>query len=202
MLAIIDYGAGNLFSLSSSLRYIGVQNEITSDPCVISRADRLILPGVGAFGDAAASLIKTGLCPVLRREASEGKPILGICLGMQMLFDKSSEGGEHEGLSFIPGNVVGIPDTGLKIPHIGWNALIFNEKRPKSAIYKYVNNGEHVYFVHSFYASCDECYVSAYTEYGALITASSESKNVYGTQYHPEKSGETGLDILRAFCEI
>lgn len=205
MLAIIDYGVGNLFSLKSSLNYIGEEAEITRDLDVIARADRLILPGVGAFRDAADALKRTGMYDAVIQETAKGKPLLGICLGMQMLFDKSYEYGEHDGLSLIPGKVVPLsPVVGdkLKVPHIGWNALIFPKDKPKSKLYKYVNEGEHVYFVHSFYASDCDGYVSACTEYGALITASAENKNVYGAQFHPEKSGDTGLNILRAFCEI
>lgn len=205
MLAIIDYGVGNLFSLKSSLNYIGEKAEITRDIDVIARADRLILPGVGAFRDAADALKNTGMYDAVIQETAKCKPLLGICLGMQMLFDKSYEYGEHDGLSLIPGKVVPLsPVIGdkLKVPHIGWNALIFPKDKPKSKLYKYVNEGEHVYFVHSFYASDCDGYVSASTEYGALITASAENKNVYGAQFHPEKSGDTGLNILRAFCEI
>ena len=205
MIAVIDYGVGNLFSLTSSFKFIGQEVTVTSDKKKIAEADKLILPGVGAFSDAAKALKETGLYEVVKEEAHKGKPLLGICLGMQMLLSKSYEYGEHEGLDLIPGNVKSIAPVigeGLKVPHIGWNALVFPEDKPKSKIYKYVEPGEHVYFVHSYYgADCAE-YVSAYSEYGALLTASVELENVYGTQFHPEKSGKTGLNILRAFCEL
>ena len=202
MVAIIDYGVGNLFSLSASFRAIGADVTVTSDPGVIRGADRIILPGVGAFEDAAKKLRASGLDAVVCEEAKRGKPILGICLGMQLLFEKSFEYGEHEGLGLIPGNVRPIADVipeELKIPHIGWNALHFvGEKNP---IFKYVNEGDCVYFVHSYYAAdCEEA-VCATAEYGAELTAAVFSGNVYGCQFHPEKSGETGLSILRAFCE-
>lgn len=205
MPVIIDYGVGNLFSLASSFKFIGEEVTITSDKQTIAKADKLILPGVGAFEDAANALRETGMYEVVKEEASKGKPLLGICLGMQMLLSKSYEYGEHEGLGLIPGNVKPIAPVigeGLKVPHIGWNSLIFPEDKPKSKLYKYVEPGEHVYFVHSYYgADCDEN-VSAYSEYGALLTASVEFGNVYGTQFHPEKSGKTGLNILKAFCEL
>ena len=205
MIAIIDYGVGNLFSLKSSFSFIDKEAVVTSDPDVIDKCDRIILPGVGAFEDAANKLKASGLGDVLKKQAEKGKPILGICLGMQLLFDKSYEYGEHEGLGLIKGSVKPVADVipkEYKIPHIGWNSLVFPKNREKSRIYKYVDEGEFVYFVHSYYAAdCDE-YVSAVTEYGAMLTASAENKNVYGTQFHPEKSGETGLKILKAFCEI
>ena len=205
MPVIIDYGVGNLFSLTSSFKFIGQDVTVTSDKQKIADADRLILPGVGAFSDAAKALKETGMYEVVIEEARKGKPLLGICLGMQMLLTKSYEYGEHDGLNLIPGNVKPLaPVIGadLKVPHIGWNSLQFPENKEKSKIYKYVEPGEHVYFVHSYYgADCAE-YVSAYTEYGANITASVEFENVYGTQFHPEKSGKTGLNILKAFCEL
>lgn len=205
MPVIIDYGVGNLFSLTSSFKFIGEDVTVTSDKKKIAEADKLILPGVGAFEDAAKALRETGMYDVVKEEAKKGKPLLGICLGMQMLLSKSYEYGEHEGLALIPGNVKPIAPVigeGLKVPHIGWNALIFPEDKQKSKLYKYVNPGEHVYFVHSYYgADCDK-YVSAYSEYGAYLTASVEFENVYGTQFHPEKSGKTGLNILKAFCEL
>ena len=205
MPVIIDYGVGNLFSLTSSFKFIGQDVTVTSDKQKIADADRLILPGVGAFSDAAKALKETGMYEVVIEEARKGKPLLGICLGMQMLLTKSYEYGEHDGLNLIPGNVKPLaPVIGadLKVPHIGWNSLQFPENKEKSKIYKYVEPGEHVYFVHSYYgADCAE-YVSAYTEYGAEVTASVEFENVYGTQFHPEKSGKTGLNILKAFCEL
>ncbi|MDD5944472.1 MAG: imidazole glycerol phosphate synthase subunit HisH [Clostridia bacterium] len=205
MIAIIDYGVGNLFSLKSSFSFINEEAVVTGDPQVIEQCDRIILPGVGAFGDAAEKLRNTGLDKTVKEQAAKGKPILGICLGMQLLFEKSYEYGEHEGLGLIKGAVKPIADVipkDYKIPHIGWNALIFPKDREKSRLYKYTNEGECVYFVHSFYAAdCRES-VTADAEYGALLTASVENKNVYGTQFHPEKSGKVGLGILKAFCEI
>ena len=202
MIAIIDYGVGNLFSLKSSFAMIGQEAVVTADPAVIHAADRLILPGVGAFGDAAQKLRDTGMADVVRREASVGKPIMGICLGMQLLFDKSFEYGEHEGLGLIRGEVRPIAeviDPDLKIPHIGWNALIY--KNP-TKLFKYIKEGDCVYFVHSFYAAdCAES-TTAVAEYSAELTASVENGNVYGCQFHPEKSGDVGLNILRAFCEL
>jgi glutamine amidotransferase len=203
MIAIVDYGVGNLFSLKSSFAAIGVEAVVSGDKAVIRSADKIILPGVGAFGDAAQKLKDTGLDDVVKCEAKKGKPILGICLGMQLLFEKSYEYGEHEGLGLIKGEIVPISDVipkDLKIPHIGWNALHF--KGEKSKIFKYLNDGDHVYFVLSFYgAKCDES-VIATAEYGAELTAAVSDSNVYGCQFHPEKSGNTGLSILRAFCEL
>ena len=205
MIAIIDYGVGNLFSLSSSFKSIGADTVVTGDPEIIRKAEKLILPGVGAFRDAAEKLRKSGLDKVIIEETAKGKPLLGICLGMQMLFEKSFEYGEYEGLGLIPGSVVpmkGVVPDELKVPHIGWNGIVFPEEKPKSKIFKYLNEGDHMYFVHSYYATdCDE-FVSSKTEYGALLTASAEKDNVYGVQFHPEKSGEKGLSILKAFCEI
>ena len=205
MIAIIDYGVGNLFSLSSSFKSIGADTVVTGDPEIIRKAEKLILPGVGAFRDAAEKLRKSGLDKVIIEETAKGKPLLGICLGMQMLFEKSFEYGEYEGLGLIPGSVVpmkGVVPDDLKVPHIGWNGLVFPEEKPKSKIFKYLNEGDHMYFVHSYYATdCDE-FVSSKTEYGALLTASAEKDNVYGVQFHPEKSGEKGLSILKAFCEL
>ncbi len=202
MLAIIDYGVGNLFSLASSLSYIGVESVISSDPEVLRRADRLILPGVGAFGDAAKKLRETGLDAVVREEAAKGKPLMGICLGMQLLFEKSYEYGEHDGLSLLPGEVVGMKgllSDELMIPHIGWNALQFKSDSP---LFKYIKNGDHVYFVHSFFVPGDNESTVATAEYGLSLTATVQRGNVCGCQFHPEKSGEVGLSILRAFCEM
>lgn len=198
MTAIIDYGVGNLFSLRSSFGAVGVKAEVTGDAEKIRAADRLILPGVGAFGDAAKKLGDMGLDRVIIEEAAKGKPLLGICLGMQLLFDRSFEYGEHKGLGLIPGEVVPIP-AGVKIPHIGWNSLKFNRKSP---LFRHIKDGDHAYFVHSYYAACPDEFVSAYTDYGARLTASVERENVFGCQFHPEKSGEVGLNILRAFCEV
>ena len=203
MIAIVDYGVGNLFSLKSSFQSIGAEVVVSPDEAVIRSADKIILPGVGAFEDAAAKLRASGLDKVLIDEAKNGKPILGICLGMQMLFEKSFEYGEHEGLGLIKGSVVPMEGTipeDLKIPHIGWNALHFTKN--KSELFKYISENDCVYFVHSYYADgCDES-VIATAEYGKEITAAVQSKNVYGCQFHPEKSGNVGLNILKAFCEM
>lgn len=202
MVAIVDYGVGNLFSLKSSFNAIGEKAVVTSEKSVIESAERIILPGVGAFGDAAEKLFASGLAEVVKKQAKAGVPVLGICLGMQLLFDKSYEYGEHKGLSLISGEIRPISEAipeGYKIPHIGWNALNFN--RRKNELFKYLNEGDYVYFVHSFYgAKCEES-VIATTEYGAPLTAAVANENVYGCQFHPEKSGETGLKILKAFCE-
>ncbi len=203
MIAIIDYGVGNLFSLASSFGFIGQEAIVTSDEAVIAKADRLILPGVGAFEDAAKKLRDSGLDRVILREVKKGKPLLGICLGMQLLFEKSYEYGEHEGLGLIKGSVKPIRSvisSDLKVPHIGWNALRFGAR--KSELFRYLKEGDFVYFVHSYYGADCEDSVIATTEYGATLTAAVASGNVYGTQFHPEKSGEVGLAILRAFCEI
>lgn len=202
MIAVIDYGVGNLFSLESSLKAIGAQAVRTRDPEAIAAADRLILPGVGAFGDAAAILRETGLAPLLRAEAAKGKPLLGVCLGMQLLFEESLEYGRHAGLGLIPGTVVSIRPlipSALKVPQIGWNALSFPRA---SKIMKHTKEGAHVYFVHSYHAANCEPDTCATAEYGIAITAAVERGNVMGTQFHPEKSGAVGLDILRAFCEV
>ncbi len=203
MIAIIDYGVGNLYSLHSSFKFIGADVTVTSDENVIKSADRILLPGVGAFEDAAAKLRASGLDSVICNEVKSGKPLMGICLGMQMLFEKSYEFGEHEGLGLIKGSVRPISDVigeGLKIPHIGWNPLHF--KGEKHPIFKYINERDCVYFVHSYYgAECDGS-VIATAEYGAPLTAAVAKDNVYGMQFHPEKSGTVGLNILRAFCEI
>ena len=203
MIAIVDYGVGNLFSLKSSFAAIGVQAVVSGEREVIEAAEKIILPGVGAFGDAAEKLRKTGLDKVVVECAKKGTPILGICLGMQMLFEKSYEYGEHEGLGLIKGEIRPISDVipkDLKIPHIGWNALNFCGER--SSIFKYLKDGDFVYFVHSFYgANCDDS-VIATAEYGVPLTAAVAKDNVYGCQFHPEKSGNVGLSILRAFCEL
>ena len=203
MIAVVDYGVGNLFSLVSSLSAVGAEAVVTGDGDVLRRADKIILPGVGAFGDAAAKLRATGLDAVIKEEAAKGKPLLGICLGMQMLLDKSYEYGEHEGLGLIRGEIRPISDVippDLKIPHIGWNALNFTENR--SPLFKYIKEGDCVYFVHSFYAAdCDES-VIATSEYGIELTAAVQNGNVMGCQFHPEKSGQTGLDILKNFVSL
>ena len=201
MIAVIDYGVGNLFSLCSSLSMVGAESVVTSDPDVIRRADKIILPGVGAFHDAKEKLDASGLGKVVVEEVKAGKPILGICLGMQMLFERSFEYGEYEGLGLLSGEVVpmaGVIPDNLKIPHIGWNALKLKASHP---IFKYINEGDFVYFVHSYYASgCDDSLLAT-AEYGKELTAAVARGNVTGTQFHPEKSGEVGLSILRAFAE-
>ena len=202
MVAIIDYGVGNLFSLKSSLKAIGADAVVTADEKVIAEADRIILPGVGAFEDAARKLRESGMADVVKKEAAAGKPMLGICLGMQLMFDKGYEYGEHEGLGLIHGNVRPISDVipeGYKIPHIGWNLLKFKKESP---LFKYINEGDYVYFVHSYYAAdCDDA-VLAVTEYGADLTAAAANGNVYGCQFHPEKSGKVGEQILRNFLSL
>ena len=203
MVAIIDYGVGNLFSLKSSFAAIGEDAIVTDDVELLRSADRLILPGVGAFGDAAEKLRATGLDKILIQEAEKGKHVMGICLGMQLLLDVGFEYGEHEGLGLISGEIRPISDVipkNLSIPQIGWNALHF--KGDKHPIFKYVNDGDHVYFVHSYYAAnCAESII-AECEYGAPLTAAVARGNVCGCQFHPEKSGNVGLGILKAFCEI
>lgn len=202
MVAIVDYGVGNLFSLKSSLAAVGADAVVTSDPDCIRAADRILLPGVGAFGDAIAKLRASGLADVVVEQAEAGKPLLGICLGMQLLFEKSYEYGEYKGLGLIPGEIRPIAEViprGLKIPHIGWNALRLRGENP---LFRYLKEGDFVYFVHSFYgADCEES-VIATAEYGAELTAAVANKNVYGCQFHPEKSGTVGLNILRAFCAL
>jgi len=201
MIAVIDYGVGNLFSLTSSLSAVGADSVVTSDPEVIRQADKILLPGVGAFEDAKRKLSASGLDRIIIEEVKAGKPILGICLGMQMLFEYSLEYGRHEGLSLLSGSVVGMEGrlpAELKIPHIGWNRLSVKAKHP---IFKYTNDGDFVYFVHSFYAEgCDDSLLAT-TDYGREITAAVAKDNITGMQFHPEKSGEVGLNILRAFCE-
>jgi len=205
MIAIADYGVGNIFSLYSSFKSLGAEVMLTKNPSDLKKADKIILPGVGAFEDAAKKLSSSGLKEAILEETKNGKPLLGICLGMQLLFEKSYEYGVHEGLSLIKGDISPIaPDVSkdLKIPHIGWNALSFPKDKEKSKLFKYISDGDFVYFVHSYYGkNCDE-FVSATTEYGATLTAAVENKNVYGTQFHPEKSGSVGLKILKAFTEL
>ena len=202
MIVIVDYGVGNLFSLKSSLAAVGAEAVVTGDADTLRAADKILLPGVGAFGDAIDKLRATGLDRVVVEQAGHGKPLMGICLGMQLLFDRSFEYGEHAGLGLIPGEVRPIAELippELKIPHIGWNALRFTEN--KSPLFKYIREGDCVYFVHSFYAAHCEPAVIANAEYGALLTAAVQRGNICGCQFHPEKSGKVGLNILRAFCE-
>lgn len=201
MIAIIDYGVGNLFSLKSSFCAIGQEVRVTDNAEEIRRADKIILPGVGAFEDAVKKLKKTGLDLVLKEEAQKGKPVMGICLGMQMLFERSFEYGCHEGLGLIKGDIIpfeGKIDSCLKIPHIGWNALEIKEELP---VFKYIRNGDHVYFVHSYFAAVTDETI-AKCEYGTVFTAAVGKGNIYGCQFHPEKSGQVGLNILRGFCEL
>ena len=201
MVAIIDYGVGNLFSLRSSFAAIGTEAEVTSDPETIRRAGRVILPGVGAFGDAADKLRETGLDKVVQEEAARGKPLMGICLGMQLLFERSAEYGEHKGLGLLKGEIRPIAEripADLKIPQMGWNALKIVRESP---LFRYTKDGEYVYFVHSYSAVNCEDSLLASTEYGANLTACVGKGNVFGCQFHPEKSGETGLRMLKAFCE-
>ncbi len=201
MIAIIDYGVGNLFSLCSSFKSLGAEICVTGDVKIIKKAEKIVLPGVGAFEDAIRKLRDLSLDKVIIYEVKKGKALLGICLGMQMLFEKSYEYGEHDGLALLKGKVVGmekrIPEN-LKIPHIGWNALKILNDNP---LFKYINNGDCVYFVHSFFADeCEESLIAS-SEYGIDITAAVAKDNIFGCQFHPEKSGETGLKILKAFCE-
>lgn len=203
MIAIIDYGVGNLFSLSSSLRVLGLETAVTGDAEVLRRADRIILPGVGAFADAIAKLRSTGLVDTICEQAAAGKPLLGICLGMQLLFEKSYEYGEHEGLGLVPGQVVPLADklpAGLKVPHIGWNRLQILKK--EDPLFKYSGDEEYVYYVHSYYATDCAENTLAVSEYGIPVTGVVRAGSVIGTQFHPEKSGQAGLRLLRAFSEL
>ena len=203
MIAIVDYGVGNLFSLASSVKSLGLEVTITRNAADLRAADHILLPGVGAFADAMDKLTATGLVPVLKEE-TQHTPLLGICLGMQLLFDKSYEFGEHEGLGLIPGQVCplaeDLTDPALKIPHIGWNALDIT--RPDDPLFKYVQNGEYVYYVHSFYAKDCAASTLATSEYSIPVTGAVRQGLVYGTQFHPEKSGDTGLRLLKAFVEL
>ena len=202
MIAIVDYGVGNLFSLKSSFAMIGAEASVSADADFILSADKIILPGVGAFEDAARKLRESGLAEAVVQAAGKGTPLLGICLGMQLLFEKSFEFGVHDGLALLKGKVVpmrGVIPDDLKVPQIGWNALHIRARHP---LLKNTSEGDHVYFVHSYYASdCDDSLLAT-TEYGAELTAAVAKDNVMGCQFHPEKSGEVGLDILRAFCEL
>ncbi len=205
MTVIVDYGVGNLFSLKSSLDYIGESCLVSGDAEEISRADRIILPGVGAFGDAAKKLSAGRLDRLLSDQAKSGKPFMGICLGMQLLFDAGYEFGKSQGLGIISGEVKSIEPiipAGYKIPHIGWNRLIFSKRGKSSPVFKYISEGDYVYFVHSFAAlDCEDSLIAS-AEYGGMLTAAVQSENIFGMQFHPEKSGEVGLKILKAFCEL
>ena len=202
MIAIVDYGVGNLYSLERSFHAIGEPVTVSADPRVIAGADKLLLPGVGAFGDAAQKLRVTGLDTVVKEQAATGKPLMGICLGMQLLFDEGHEYGVHPGLGLIPGKVLPIKDVipeGLKIPHMGWNAL---RLRKDSPLLQDIREGDCVYFVHSYYAAQCREHTIATAEYGAPLTAAVQKDNVFGCQFHPEKSGTVGLKILRAFAQM
>ena len=207
MIAVIDYGVGNLFSLLSSLNYVGLHTKLTNDIEEIKNANGIILPGVGAFRDAIGNLEKYGLKETLINEAKSGKPFLGICLGMQMLFEKSYEYGEYEGLGLINGTVEEIKkyipeNSDLKIPHMGWNSLIINERFKDDKILKDVDNNEYVYYVHSYFAKTDMKNIVTYSEYGTKIPGIVKNENVYGMQFHPEKSGDTGLKLLKNWGEL
>ena len=207
MIAVIDYGVGNLFSLLSSLNYVGLHTKLTNDIEEIKNANGIILPGVGAFRDAIGNLEKYGLKETLINEAKNGKPFLGICLGMQMLFEKSYEYGEYEGLGLINGTVEEIKkyipeNSDLKIPHMGWNSLIINERFKDDKILKDVDNNEYVYYVHSYFAKTDMKNIVTYSEYGTKIPGIVKNENVYGMQSHPEKSGDTGLKLLKNWGEL
>ena len=202
MIGIVDYGVGNLFSLEQSFRAIGADVTVTADPEVLRRADKILLPGVGAFGDAAEKLRQSGLDKVVVEQADSGKPLLGICLGMQLLFEEGHEYGCHKGLGLISGQVKPIADVipqGLKIPHMGWNRLDFTRD---SRLFANIHDGDFVYFVHSYYAANCDTDTIAIAQYGVPLTAAVEKGNVSGCQFHPEKSGTVGLEILRAFCEM
>ncbi len=205
MIAIVDYGVGNLFSLASSVKSLGAEVRVTNKAEDLRQATHILLPGVGAFADAAAKLNATGLVPVLREETRH-TPLLGICLGMQLLFEKSYEYGEHEGLGLVPGQVCPLAEDlqapTLKVPHIGWNALDITPGREDDPLFKYVKNGEYVYYVHSYYAKNCAANTLATSEYSIPVTGAVRSGLVYGTQFHPEKSGDTGLRLLRAFAEL
>lgn len=202
MIAIMDYGVGNLFSLVSSLKSIGAEAVVTDSEEVITAADKIILPGVGAFGDARKKLAETGMDKLILEEAKKGKPIMGICLGMQLLFERGFEYGVHDGLGLLNGEVVsmqGVVPAEYKIPHIGWNGLIFKKENP---LFKYIKDGDFVYFVHSYYAKNCEDSLLATAEYGPELTAAVAKGNIYGCQFHPEKSGSVGLNILRGFADL
>lgn len=201
MIAIVDYGVGNLFSLQSSFKKIGADAVVTADENVLNSAEKIILPGVGAFEDAAKKLVASGLGDALKTQVQKGKYVMGICLGMQLLFEKSFEYGEHNGLGLLKGDIVpmkGYIRDDLKVPHIGWNALRFTREH---FLFKYLNEGDCAYFVHSYFAkNCADSLI-AEVEYDKLLTAAVAKENVLGCQFHPEKSGDVGLNILRAFCE-
>lgn len=202
MIGIVDYGVGNLFSLKSSLAMLGKEAVVTGDKKILEECDRIILPGVGAFEDAIAKLREDDMDKFVKKLAADGKPLMGICLGMQLMFEESHEYGIHEGLGLLPGKVgplKGAIRDELKVPHIGWNALSFKKEHP---LFKYTEEGQCVYFVHSYYAAFCEENTVATAEYDIDVTATVIKDNVIGCQFHPEKSGAVGLDILKAFCEL
>ena len=203
MVGIIDYGVGNLFSVQSSFAAIGQTAVVSSDPEVLRKADHFLLPGVGAFEDAVRKLRASGMDQMVYEAVREGKPLMGICLGMQMLFEKSFEYGEHQGLGILKGEVIpmeGLLPGDLKIPHMGWNALHITQ--PEGKLFRGTKEGDYVYFVHSYFAHRCEESLAAQTEYGKMLTAAVEKDNIFGCQFHPEKSGDVGLNILRAFCAV
>ena len=203
MIAIVDYGVGNLYSLRCSFAALGADTLVTGDAKKLAAADKIVLPGVGAFADAIRSLKASGTCEAIKSEIKKGKPFLGICLGMQLLFEKSLEFGEHKGLGLIPGTIRPISEVvppHCKIPHMGWNALEFQGS--PGPIFKYTPPGAYVYFVHSFHAAAPAQFVTVACDYGAPLTAAAGRGKVFGVQFHPEKSGDVGLKILKAFCEV
>ena len=199
MIHIVDYGAGNLFSVQNALDYLHIENKITANPADLAEADGIILPGVGAFRDAMTMLNESGFTQAIKEQAAAGKPLLGICLGMQLLFEKGYEFGETDGLGLIPGNVVLIDGGGLKIPHMGWNDLTVLHDCPLSAD---IADGDYVYYVHSYRADTDDAYISCYTMYNEKIPGLVYCNNVYGAQFHPEKSGQVGMNILKNFAKL
>lgn len=205
MIAIIDYGVGNIFSLYNALRHIGAEVKLTADPEEIKKADKLVLPGVGAFAAAMEKLKNTGMAELVAEETEKGKPLLGICLGMQLLFERSFEYGEHKGLGLIAGDIVpmeGVVPASCKVPHIGWNKLHYPAGKEKNELFSGLDADSFVYFVHSYFGTNCEESVIATVEYGAELTAAVAKDRIYGVQFHPEKSGETGMEILRAFCRL
>lgn len=201
MIAIIDYDAGNIESVEKALIALGEEACITRDKDVLLHADKVILPGVGAFGDAMEKINKYGLYDIIHQICEKGTPFLGICLGLQLLFERSDEAPGIKGLSLLPGEILRIPEAeNLKIPHIGWNSLKFPNK---GDLFKGIEEDSYVYFVHSYYLKTkDDSIVTATTEYGTLIHASVQKKNIYGCQFHPEKSSTVGLTILKTFIQL
>ena len=200
MIAIVDYGAGNLFSVANALEHLSISYQITQEPQALYESDGVLLPGVGAFPDAMAMLREKDLIPILRQMAKK-KPFLGICLGLQLMFESSEESPGVEGLGLLPGKILKIPETpGMKVPHMGWNSLKID---PNSRLFKGIPDGNYVYFVHSYYLKAgSEDIVAATTEYGTHIHAAVEKGNLYACQFHPEKSSQTGLNILENFISL